>query len=533
LFDAVTIPERLEVVMRLCCHRDRFAAVAACALLVSLSLTLERKAHAAQDYITTINGAEYYVVAATGTKYPLQPLSSMAESPALAAVPAGIIPILSPLPARVMLDEEGYVTPVKDQGPRTSCTVFAAVGAIESEILRQFGTSPSLSEEYLINMMNEDRNPSWTGGSVGEKLYVASYYGLPTESDWPYIGDATLVDAAECKAFGIQYGTAACNSMESEAWTDPLVRDIANYTRLVYPNFQAHHDAINGPAYEAVGKVPFSNVDPTPLETLIAEGHPIAFGLNLDQWAQNPQTGIEEYRSSSKTNGHAMLLVGYDRNTQLFRVKNSWGTGWGNHQGLGDATYDVVLKTMYEAWYVTNVRAPSAREGGNGGARGFYRGVLDGRPGVAVIHHAFPDHGLTTTVSHDAGYFYATDSTVIPIQWSSGDDLAVTLTVPGYDIQTIQLVWDGRGWVYTGSGNDPNGDQYEASGLWCRSEAPSGTPNLDPQTYLETPSDPNVFTNLPCSPSESLQKVTTPKCTSTPAICCARAGGNWDGKTCE
>jgi C1A family cysteine protease len=27
--------------------------------------------------------------------------------------------------------------------------------------------------------------------------------------------------------------------------------------------------------------------------------------------------------------GHAVLLVGYDLNSRLWRVRNSWGTGWG------------------------------------------------------------------------------------------------------------------------------------------------------------------------------------------------------------
>jgi C1A family cysteine protease len=29
--------------------------------------------------------------------------------------------------------------------------------------------------------------------------------------------------------------------------------------------------------------------------------------------------------------GHAVLVTGYDRGTQLFKVRNSWGTSWGDH----------------------------------------------------------------------------------------------------------------------------------------------------------------------------------------------------------
>lgn len=42
--------------------------------------------------------------------------------------------------------------------------------------------------------------------------------------------------------------------------------------------------------------------------------------------------GIYDYNGGVipwETNGHAVLLVGYDDATQSFKVKNSWGAGWG------------------------------------------------------------------------------------------------------------------------------------------------------------------------------------------------------------
>jgi C1A family cysteine protease len=33
---------------------------------------------------------------------------------------------------------------------------------------------------------------------------------------------------------------------------------------------------------------------------------------------------------SSSIGGHAMLLVGYDNDRQVYIVRNSWGTGWGD-----------------------------------------------------------------------------------------------------------------------------------------------------------------------------------------------------------
>lgn len=47
------------------------------------------------------------------------------------------------------------------------------------------------------------------------------------------------------------------------------------------------------------------------------------------------------------TSGHALVIVGYDDESRLFEVRNSWGSNWGNN-GYAYITYDAMKKLI---WY--------------------------------------------------------------------------------------------------------------------------------------------------------------------------------------
>jgi C1A family cysteine protease len=67
----------------------------------------------------------------------------------------------------------------------------------------------------------------------------------------------------------------------------------------------------------------------------IASGYPVVFGISLYESFESEKVSKTEKISIPKTNEsvigrHCMLIVGYDMETKLFIVRNSWGTGWGN-----------------------------------------------------------------------------------------------------------------------------------------------------------------------------------------------------------
>jgi hypothetical protein len=406
-----------------------------------------------------------------------------------------------------MLDELGWVTPPKQQGGRGTCQTFAAVGAIESEYLRQYGLTLDLSEEYLINMFNEAIEPNWTGGNVSEKMFAASYYALPPETDWPYIADEQAVIAAFDRVFGLNPGSAEALALydsldKSHAAFNPLNNDITSYNSLVYPPAQAHKDAIYGPSPNSVQKLQLNGVDPTPLEAAITAGHPVAILTSLAQWTPNPQADIlprgghYDYRGvGAVAYDHAVLLVGYDHAKKLFRIKNSWGPGW-NGNGFAEVSYNLILSDNADPAFIGALRNPQQPvDAGVGALRGFWAAMINGVSGVVVVRHAYQDAGRMGVVSPDAGHFYGNDGSVLPLEWGGGEYNSAVFTVQSATSATKTIcLFGGPGeWSYVGIG--ASGIPIEI-GRWSRTRS-STLSDLHPANYLATRNDPYLFAVVP------------------------------------
>jgi hypothetical protein len=459
------------------------------ALAANAALQAARALTAQDRIVHGADGNRYYQTAYNGALYRVSPIIPRA------IIPPRPLPPLPLLPSRRMLDEEGLVTPARDQGGRGTCTIFSSVGAIEAEYRAQ-GLNLDLSEEYLINMMNEDREPSWAGGDVAEKLYVASYYGLPPEANWPYISSETPIITDLDNIFGVNPNdTNAQNALMTQIWNDPLTRDVANYNTVIYPPPSAHPGAIYGPVADQLSGVTLNGLDPTPLEAVIAAGHTISFMTATGAWSFDATTQVMNYNpSGDQTTDHAILLVGYDHAKQVFRIKNSWGSWNGN--GFADFSYDLVMRTIVEPTYVTSVRAPSAAVGGNGTWKGLWRAVLEGHSGVAVIHHAFANEGHTTVAGPDAGLFYGDDGVNYTLEWTGGGGttawLSYSNTANAGDSGTILLTLQSGGESAALAADDSAG--RSCSGAWVRCATPPSASQLMPKSYGATTQDPYAFT---------------------------------------
>jgi C1A family cysteine protease len=70
------------------------------------------------------------------------------------------------------------------------------------------------------------------------------------------------------------------------------------------------------------------------IKSCLASGYPIAFGFNVYPELESDQvakTGLlpMPHHGEQPIGGHEVLMVGYDDATQLFKIRNSWGPGWG------------------------------------------------------------------------------------------------------------------------------------------------------------------------------------------------------------
>jgi len=191
------------------------------------------------------------------------------------------------------------MTPVRNQGARGTCSVFAALSLIEAF------TGETYSPQCLAKMSSH-RDP----GRVEERLDYVRRNGLYYERDCPY---------------------------------DPTQRDnIPNISQASIKYFNSDFEVY-----------PFREDDPIAyLKSRLAVSAPVAiefFVVDRRQWFDGPfiyapdaSTIAMECGFLQSCAGHAVVVTGLNDTLGLIEFKNSWGTFWGK-QGYGYLSYDYFL----------------------------------------------------------------------------------------------------------------------------------------------------------------------------------------------
>ncbi len=191
---------------------------------------------------------------------------------------------------------QSYITPVKNQGSCGSCWAFATTAALESYTLIKGGDSTcvlgacDLSEQMLLTC-------SGAGScAYGGYIDAASTYirdtGLPSESCYPY-----------------NPGSTVC--APSSYW-ESQVHKIDKWEYV----------AVTSPTVDA-------------LKNGLAAYGPLVTTMDVySDFYYYYKSGVYSYTSGNYVGSHAVLIVGYQDDSAYpgggyFRVKNSWGTGWG------------------------------------------------------------------------------------------------------------------------------------------------------------------------------------------------------------
>eukprot|EP00494_Astrolonche_serrata_P001924 UN01930 len=182
---------------------------------------------------------------------------------------------------------QGAVTPVKNQGQCGSCWAFSTTGAIEGRCEIAGKGLNSLSEQELVDCAGSEGNQGCNGGLMDNAFkWVMQNGGLCSESDYSYKAKKNW----SCKKSSCQ-----------------------------------NEDAING----------FKDVQSqseSALAAAVCEG-PVAIAIEADQ------SSFQSYRGGILSSGcgkqldHGVLVVGFgsDNGQEYWKVKNSWGAGWGEN----------------------------------------------------------------------------------------------------------------------------------------------------------------------------------------------------------
>eukprot|EP01035_Chromulina_nebulosa_P018338 gene18338-24029_t len=193
---------------------------------------------------------------------------------------AQVVTITTP-PTASLVDWAGVLTtPVKDQGYCGSCWAFSATEQIESDAIRQLGVEYLLSPEQIVQC---DKTSFGCSGGWPERgySYVKRNGGLETEADYPYTS---------------YYGTTGtCSSSSSKS-----VVTVSNYYTLTTEDSIASYVQSSGPVSICIDASAWSSYTGGILSVC---------GNDID---------------------HAVQAVGvYPTTGGYWKVRNSWGTSWG------------------------------------------------------------------------------------------------------------------------------------------------------------------------------------------------------------
>jgi C1A family cysteine protease len=197
------------------------------------------------------------------------------------------------LPVRFNLADTGFMPPVFSQGQTSSCTGNSTAGAVQFMHAKEGLPAPAFSRLFLYyNGRVLESGEQWDqGASIRDVFKGLNTEGVCEEITWPFD--------------------------ENQVVTKP--------SENAYLMAEAHVSV----EYASMSQ------DLVSLKTCIATGFPFVFGFSVyESFMADPcrQFGIvtmPDRDNESLVGGHAVWAYAFDDTKQTFRVRNSWGKGWG------------------------------------------------------------------------------------------------------------------------------------------------------------------------------------------------------------
>jgi len=210
---------------------------------------------------------------------------------------------LTNVPESIDWVKNGAVTPVKNQGQCGSCWSFSTTGALEGAYYIKNGVLDSFSEQQLVDCdtrKNGGKDMGCNGGLMDNAFsWIEKNGGLCTEEDYAYTSGTTKT-AGTCDT--------SCTVVSGS--------EIISYTDVK------------------------ANSDNDMMSALAQQ--PVSIAIQADQKDfQLYKSGVFTGSCGTKLD-HGVLVVGYGSldGEDYYRVKNSWGTTWGDngyiYLGRGD-----------------------------------------------------------------------------------------------------------------------------------------------------------------------------------------------------
>lgn len=200
---------------------------------------------------------------------------------------------------RKSIDLSSGMPNIKDQGQQGSCLAFAITSVFETLYQRKTRETIDLSEQFLYYIARDKAGTTQedNGSCMLYALEALSEIGLCEEQYWAYMTAET--------AYNIR------------------------------PSEKAYEDALN----RKVAKALQVELTEDAIRSALSDGYPVVFSTNLYNSFANAPGGFisiptQEERDSANSEDiqhhrHAMVICGYNDETRVFKVRNSWGKHFG------------------------------------------------------------------------------------------------------------------------------------------------------------------------------------------------------------
>jgi C1A family cysteine protease len=192
-------------------------------------------------------------------------------------------PLTKAVPNDIDWQQKGAVTPVKDQAQCGSCWAFSTTGSMEGIVAIKTGQLISLSEQQLVDCAGSAGNQGCNGGLMDDAFnWIIQNGGLDSEADYPY------------------------RAQDGSCQRKASVASISGYQDVQSGSESALMDAL--------------------------QSQPISVAIEADQSSfQFYKSGVFSGTCGTQLD-HGVLLVGAgtDNGQDYWRVKNSWGSSWGD-----------------------------------------------------------------------------------------------------------------------------------------------------------------------------------------------------------
>ena len=342
----------------------------------------------------------------------------------------------------------GQLTPIETQQPFGSCWTFAAMGSLESSLLKTGRGSFSLAEADL----------AWFA-------YVDGVPGLPSFDDpdgdpLDYGGDNWAATAILARGSGA-VSTSDCPYPLAYPWR-PAAYPTGNEPVCAKLQQALYLGSTSNNIFIGTQQGTCS-VDPSDLKTAIMNYGAVAVSITWDG-TETYSPGTFTYRCLHQNDDHKVDIVGWDTGRKVWIARNSWGTGWGDSgyfyitddSAMGNpcvfTSGPIAYSTIYQhdplgwcqswgydaptAWFASVF---TAKETGQISAVSFYAAAIDSSYEISIHTGVTSDPSTGTAVfgpqtgSLDApGYRMVALSSPVAVTAGQTFAVVVKLTTPGY-----------------------------------------------------------------------------------------------------